>query len=69
MASGLNMLPMITKEIKLDDVPENIIRLQTDRKECKISCSDPGMAATKVSEKSARDVRPGVETLHEVGAV
>jgi hypothetical protein len=42
MASGLNMLPMITKEIKLDEVPENIIRLQTDRKECKISCSKPG---------------------------
>ena len=42
MATGLNMLPMITKEIKLDQVPENIIRLQTDRKECKISCVKPG---------------------------
>ncbi|NPV54179.1 MAG: alcohol dehydrogenase catalytic domain-containing protein [Firmicutes bacterium] len=38
MASGMNMLPLITKRISLDEVPENIIRLQTDRAECKISC-------------------------------
>ena len=38
MASGMNMLPMSTKEIKLDDVPENIIMLRTDREECKITC-------------------------------
>lgn len=38
MASGMNVLPLITKKIKLDDVMENIILLQTDRKECKISC-------------------------------
>lgn len=38
IADGMNMLPIITKEIKIDDVPENIIKLQTDRKECKITC-------------------------------
>lgn len=38
MATGMNMLPMITKEIKLDQVPENIVMLRTDRKECKITC-------------------------------
>ena len=38
MATGMNMLPMITKEITLAQVPENIIMLRTDRKECKISC-------------------------------
>ena len=38
MASGMNMLPLITKQIKLDDVPENIVMLRTDRKECKITC-------------------------------
>ncbi|MGD9108314.1 MAG: scyllo-inosose 3-dehydrogenase [Gammaproteobacteria bacterium] len=38
MASGMNMLPLITKEITLDQVPENIVMLRTDRKECKITC-------------------------------
>jgi threonine dehydrogenase-like Zn-dependent dehydrogenase len=38
MATGMNMLPMITKEITLAQAPENIIMLRTDRKECKISC-------------------------------
>jgi threonine dehydrogenase-like Zn-dependent dehydrogenase len=38
MATGMNMLPMITKEISLDEVAENIIMLRTDRKECKITC-------------------------------
>jgi hypothetical protein len=28
---------MSTKKINLDEVPENIIRLQTDRSECKIT--------------------------------
>ena len=32
MAAGMDMLPMITKKITLDEVPENIIALQTDRK-------------------------------------
>ena len=38
MASGMNMLPMITKTITLDDVPENIVMLRTNRQECKITC-------------------------------
>ena len=38
MASGMNMLPLITKEIELDNVPEHIVMLRTDRKECKITC-------------------------------
>ncbi|HUX22626.1 MAG TPA: scyllo-inosose 3-dehydrogenase [Spirochaetia bacterium] len=42
MATGMNMLPMITKEIKLDQVPEHIVALRTDKKECKISCVNPG---------------------------
>jgi threonine dehydrogenase-like Zn-dependent dehydrogenase len=38
MATGMNMLPLITKEIVLDDVAENIVMLRTDRQECKITC-------------------------------
>ncbi|NLY18784.1 MAG: alcohol dehydrogenase catalytic domain-containing protein [Clostridiaceae bacterium] len=38
MASGMDMLPMITKKITLDEVPENIVALRTDRSECKITC-------------------------------
>ncbi|HHY46094.1 MAG TPA: alcohol dehydrogenase catalytic domain-containing protein [Firmicutes bacterium] len=37
MATGMNMIPLITKKITLDELPENIIRLQTDRSECKIT--------------------------------
>jgi threonine dehydrogenase-like Zn-dependent dehydrogenase len=37
MASGMDMTPMITKEISLEDVPQNLELLQTDRKNCKIS--------------------------------
>jgi threonine dehydrogenase-like Zn-dependent dehydrogenase len=37
MADGMDMTSMITKKIKLEELPENIIRLQTDRKECKIT--------------------------------
>jgi len=37
MASGMNMLPLITKKITLEQVPENIIMLQTNREECKIT--------------------------------
>ena len=37
----MNMLPMITKEIALAQVPENIMRLRTDKKESKISCVEP----------------------------
>jgi len=38
MASGMDMTRMITKKISLEEVPENIILLQTNRKECKITC-------------------------------
>ena len=38
MAAGMDMLPMITKKINLDAVPENIIALQTDRQNMKITC-------------------------------
>lgn len=38
MATGMNMLPLITKEIRLANVPEHIVMLRTDRKECKITC-------------------------------
>ncbi len=38
MATGMNMLPLITKEITIDEVPDNIVMLRTDRKECKITC-------------------------------
>ncbi len=37
MAAGMDLTPMITKEITIDKVPENIILLQTDRENCKIS--------------------------------
>ena len=37
MAAGMDMTPMITKEISLDEVPENLTLLQTDRENCKIS--------------------------------
>lgn len=37
MASGMDMAEIVTKKIALDEVPENIILLQTDRKECKIT--------------------------------
>jgi hypothetical protein len=37
MAAGMDMTPLITKEISLEDVPENLKLLQTDRKNCKIS--------------------------------
>jgi threonine dehydrogenase-like Zn-dependent dehydrogenase len=38
MATGMNMLPLITKTVSLDEVPENIIALQTDKSECKVTC-------------------------------
>jgi len=37
MADGMDMTRMITKKISFEEVPENIIKLQTDRKECKIT--------------------------------
>ena len=38
IASGMDVLKMSTKTITLDEVPENIVMLRTDRKECKITC-------------------------------
>ena len=37
MAAGMDITPLITKEITLDNVPENLKLLQTDRENCKIS--------------------------------
>jgi (R,R)-butanediol dehydrogenase/meso-butanediol dehydrogenase/diacetyl reductase len=37
MASGMDMTPMSTKKISLEELPENIIKLQTDRSECKVT--------------------------------
>ncbi|MFX0033813.1 MAG: scyllo-inosose 3-dehydrogenase [Promethearchaeota archaeon] len=37
MATGMDLTPMITKEISLELVPENLTLLQTDRENCKIS--------------------------------
>jgi (R,R)-butanediol dehydrogenase/meso-butanediol dehydrogenase/diacetyl reductase len=41
MAAGMNMLPMMTKEIGLEEVPDHIVQLRDDRKETKISCKKP----------------------------
>mgnify|MGYP000882041277 FL=1 len=38
MADGMDMTPMITKKITLEEVPENIVELRTNRTDCKISC-------------------------------
>lgn len=38
MGDGMDLTPMITKKIGLEEVPENIIALRTDRKEGKITC-------------------------------
>jgi threonine dehydrogenase-like Zn-dependent dehydrogenase len=37
MADGMDMTPMSTKKISLEEVPQNIIELQTNREECKIT--------------------------------
>jgi hypothetical protein len=36
----MDMTPMITKKIKLDQVPENLVLLRTNRTEGKITCVD-----------------------------
>jgi hypothetical protein len=33
----MDMTPMSTRKIHLEQLPENIIKLQTDRSECKIT--------------------------------
>jgi threonine dehydrogenase-like Zn-dependent dehydrogenase len=37
MATGMDMTRMSTRKISLAELPENILKLQTDRKECKIT--------------------------------
>jgi threonine dehydrogenase-like Zn-dependent dehydrogenase len=37
MSAGMDMAPLVTKRISLEDVPENLKLLQTDREECKIT--------------------------------
>jgi threonine dehydrogenase-like Zn-dependent dehydrogenase len=37
MAAGMDMTPLITKKIKLEEVAENIINLRTNRTDCKIT--------------------------------
>lgn len=37
MAAGMDMTRLVTKKIKLEEVPENLKLLQTDRNECKIT--------------------------------
>jgi threonine dehydrogenase-like Zn-dependent dehydrogenase len=38
MAAGMDMTPMITKKIKLEQVPRHIQLLRDDRENCKITC-------------------------------
>ncbi len=40
MATGMDVSPMITKQISLNDVEENLLMLQTDRDEVKITITD-----------------------------
>jgi (R,R)-butanediol dehydrogenase/meso-butanediol dehydrogenase/diacetyl reductase len=37
MASGMDMTPMSTKKIGLEDLPANVLKLQTERSECKVT--------------------------------
>ncbi len=37
MAAGMDMTPLCTKKISLEEVPEHIVMLREDRKECKIT--------------------------------
>ncbi|MCP4398452.1 MAG: alcohol dehydrogenase catalytic domain-containing protein [bacterium] len=40
MAAGMDMTPLVTKQIGLDDIAENLKMLQTDREECKITVTN-----------------------------
>jgi threonine dehydrogenase-like Zn-dependent dehydrogenase len=40
MATGMDVSPLITKRIKLDEVYDNLVTLQTDRDEVKITITD-----------------------------
>jgi threonine dehydrogenase-like Zn-dependent dehydrogenase len=37
MATGMDMTPMSTKKVSLEELPENILKLQTDRSEVKVT--------------------------------
>jgi threonine dehydrogenase-like Zn-dependent dehydrogenase len=37
MADGMDITRIITKKISLEEVPENIVMLRTDKKECKVT--------------------------------
>ena len=37
MASGMDMTPLITKKVRLEELPENIIGLRSNRTDCKIT--------------------------------
>ncbi len=37
MSDGMDMTPMVTKRVKLEEVPENIVKLRDDRENCKIT--------------------------------
>ena len=39
MASGMDMTPLITKKVPIEQIPDNIVLLRTDREECKITCN------------------------------
>ena len=39
MADGMDMTPIITRKVSLEQVPEYIHRLQTDRSDCKVTCT------------------------------
>jgi len=38
MANGMDMRPLITKEVSLEQVPDYIVQLRTDKKETKVTC-------------------------------
>jgi (R,R)-butanediol dehydrogenase/meso-butanediol dehydrogenase/diacetyl reductase len=38
MANGMDMRPLITKEVNLEQVPDYIVQLRTDKKETKVTC-------------------------------
>ncbi|NLF12247.1 MAG: alcohol dehydrogenase catalytic domain-containing protein [Anaerolineaceae bacterium] len=38
MGDGMDMTRIVTKRVTLDEVPDNIVMLRDDRKECKITC-------------------------------
>lgn len=37
MAAGMDMTPLITKKVKFEQIPENIVQLRTNRTDCKIT--------------------------------